>query len=110
MADVSSNKGAQDKNLPDWIPSTVHDARWGWGTLERAWTCCRGGCHIVCQGTKIKTVINGVTVADYDGAGRLDDETHRADNVGMKGHIALQIHSGRHLLIRFKDIELRELE
>jgi hypothetical protein len=24
----------QDKSLPDWIPSTVHYARWGWGTLE----------------------------------------------------------------------------
>ncbi len=24
----------KDKNLPDWIPSTVHYARWGWGTLE----------------------------------------------------------------------------
>jgi hypothetical protein len=24
----------QDKNLPNWIPSTVHYARWGWGTLE----------------------------------------------------------------------------
>jgi hypothetical protein len=24
----------QDKNLPSWIPSTVHYARWGWGTLE----------------------------------------------------------------------------
>ena len=24
----------QDKNLPAWIPSTVHYARWGWGTLE----------------------------------------------------------------------------
>jgi hypothetical protein len=24
----------QDKNLPRWIPSTVHYARWGWGTLE----------------------------------------------------------------------------
>ena len=23
-----------DKNLPSWIPSTVHYARWGWGTLE----------------------------------------------------------------------------
>ncbi len=27
----SSNK---DNNLPDWIPSTVQYARWGWGTLE----------------------------------------------------------------------------
>ena len=23
-----------DKNLPAWIPSTIHYARWGWGTLE----------------------------------------------------------------------------
>ncbi len=24
----------QDRNLPDWIPSTVHYARWGWKELE----------------------------------------------------------------------------
>ena len=24
----------KDRNLPAWIPSTVHYARWGWGTLE----------------------------------------------------------------------------
>jgi hypothetical protein len=24
----------RDENLPDWIPSTVHYARWGWGTVE----------------------------------------------------------------------------
>ena len=24
----------QDQNLPKWIPSTVHYARWGWGELE----------------------------------------------------------------------------
>jgi len=24
----------KDKSLPAWIPSTVHYARWGWGTLE----------------------------------------------------------------------------
>jgi len=26
----------QDQNLPPWIPSTVHYARWGWGQLEPA--------------------------------------------------------------------------
>jgi hypothetical protein len=26
--------GDKDQTLPDWIPSTVHYARWGWGTLE----------------------------------------------------------------------------
>lgn len=25
---------ANDRNLPSWIPSTVHYARWGWGELE----------------------------------------------------------------------------
>ncbi len=24
----------KDENLPDWIPSTIHYARWGWDTLE----------------------------------------------------------------------------
>ncbi len=24
----------KDQSLPDWIPSTTHYARWGWGTLE----------------------------------------------------------------------------
>jgi hypothetical protein len=65
--------------------------------------------YIVCKGTRIKTIVNGVTVADYDGAGRLDDEVHRDRNVGLKGHIGLQIHPGKELLIRFKDIEVREL-
>ena len=56
-----------------------------------------------------KTVINGVTVADCDGTGRLDDETHRAHNVGMKGHIALQIHKNDQVKIRFRDIAIVDL-
>ncbi|HUT32472.1 MAG TPA: DUF4832 domain-containing protein [Planctomycetota bacterium] len=24
----------KDKSLPEWLPSTMHYARWGWGTLE----------------------------------------------------------------------------
>ncbi len=66
--------------------------------------------HIVCKGTRIKTTMNGVTIADCDAAGRLDDEAHRSHNVGMKGHIGLQIHPGKELLIRFKDIEVKELD
>ena len=55
-------------------------------------------------------IMNGVTIADCDGAGRLDDEAHRSHNVGLKGHISLQVHPGKELLIRFKDIEVKELE
>ncbi|MGM0489379.1 MAG: 3-keto-disaccharide hydrolase [Planctomycetota bacterium] len=66
--------------------------------------------HIVCKGTWIKTMVNGVPIANYDGRGRLDDEAHRHRNVGMKGHIGLQIHPGKELLIRFKDIRARKLD
>lgn len=65
--------------------------------------------YIRCQGTKIKSIINGVTIADYDGAGRLDDAAHRKHNVGMEGHIGLQIHPGGEMVVRFKDILVRSL-
>jgi hypothetical protein len=64
---------------------------------------------IRCRGLRIQTAVNGVTIADYDGSGRLDDPSHRSRNVGVKGHIGLQIHPGGQLLIRFKDLELQPL-
>lgn len=66
--------------------------------------------HILCKGPRIKTIVNGVTIADYDGSGRLDDEAHRSRNVGMRGHIGLQIHPGKELLIRFREVAVRQLE
>ncbi len=65
--------------------------------------------YIRCQGTRILTKINGLTIADYDGDGVLDDQWHEKYNVGMKGHIALQLHRSDRLLIAFKDIYLRSL-
>ena len=49
-------------------------------------------------------------MADFDGRGVLDDAAHRKHNVGMKGHIALQLHSRDELLIEFKDIRIRALK
>lgn len=69
-----------------------------WNTLE-----------IAAVGTTITAVLNGITVTHYDGAGTLDDDTHRTHDVGLRGHIALQIHRGDQLRIRFKDIALQEL-
>lgn len=66
--------------------------------------------HITCRGTHIKVVINGVKVTDYDGKGRLDDEHHKRRNVGLKGHVAFQIHPGGGLRIRFKDIFVKPIE
>jgi hypothetical protein len=70
----------------------------GWNTLT-----------IIAAGTRLKAILNDVVVMDYDGKGVLDDETHKARNVGMKGIIALQIHRGDQLRIRFKDIAILEL-
>ena len=70
----------------------------GWNDLE-----------ITAQGMKIKCVLNGVTVVDYDGSGVLDDQEHKKHNVGTKGVIGLQIHSHDELKLRFKDIRIKEL-
>ena len=52
----------------------------------------------------MKTFVNGNMIADFDGAGVLDDKAHRRHNVGLKGHIALQLHADDELHIKYKDI------
>lgn len=66
--------------------------------------------HIICRGAHIKAILNGVVVTDYQGAGVLDDEIHQKRKVGMRGHIALQLHNGDRLKIRFKDLSIREFD
>jgi hypothetical protein len=63
---------------------------------------------LICRGTRVRTILNGVVRTDWDGAGVLDNAAHRRHNVGRTGHFALQLHSGDELRIRFKDIEVRE--
>lgn len=69
-----------------------------WNTLE-----------ITARGLRIEARLNGVPITDFDGAGILDDAVHRERRVGLRGHIALQIHTGDLLHIRFKDLWIREL-
>jgi hypothetical protein len=70
----------------------------GWNDLE-----------ITAQGNRIKSVLNGVTLVDYDGAGVLDDEQHKKLNAGLRGMFGLQIHSFNELKLRFKDIRIKPL-
>ena len=65
---------------------------------------------IIARGTHVKTVVNGVVCADWDGTGVLDNAAHRERNVGCTGHFALQLHMKDQLRIRFKDILVRELD
>ena len=80
---------------------------WSWrhGDDEDLWNDIR----IFCLGTRITTIVNGIVVANFDGSGILDDADHSKYNVGMTGHIGLQIHPGGEGRIRFKDIMIRDL-
>jgi len=85
----------------DFVPNVKFfyaDEPPGWNDLE-----------ITAQGMHIKTVLNGVSMVDYDGTGVLDDELHRRHGVGTMGVIGLQIHSADELFLRFKDIRIKEL-
>lgn len=59
---------------------------------------------IICRGFRIKTILNGFVMSDYDGTGVLDNDTHKIREVGQRGHIALQLHTRDELRIRFKEI------
>jgi len=78
-------------------------AQWKW--MHDGWN----DIYIRCQGTRILTRINGLVIADYDGAGVLDDELHRERGVGLQGHIALQLHKRDRLRIAFQEVQLRVL-
>ena len=64
---------------------------------------------LICRGTCVQTILNGVVRTDWDGAGVLDNAAHLKHRVGRAGHFALQLHVGDQLRIRFKDILVREL-
>jgi 3-keto-disaccharide hydrolase len=94
--DVGGPAAAKPKHAPkNW--------KWFHADDEDLWNEIR----IICAGTQIKTIVNGITIADYDGSGRLDDADHKAHKVGLIGHVGLQIHPGNAILIRFKDLKIR---
>lgn len=64
---------------------------------------------LICQGTRVKTILNGLVMTDWDGRGVLDNAAHVRHRVGRVGHLALQLHSRDELRIRFKDIRIRTL-
>ena len=65
--------------------------------------------EIVCQGMSVKTWVNRNLVTDFDATGLLDDELHKLRGSGDSGCIAFQLHSNDELMIRFRDLLIREL-
>lgn len=84
------------------VPGLIHyyaDEGPGWNEIE-----------ITAIGSHIKCVLNGVTVMDFvDSKNVLNDAVHQKYNVGVKGFIALQIHEGRPVDLKFKEIEIQDL-
>lgn len=65
--------------------------------------------RIVARGPAITTVLNGVTIAEYAGAGVLDNEGHRRLDVGLRGQIALQLHVRDELKVGYRRLRIRPL-
>jgi len=95
-------------SLTDWEIDDSHAAKeWKFYFADEGsgWNDLR----IICNGTSIKTYLNGYEMTDFDGAGILDNQAHKDHNVGMNGHIALQLHSKDELFIRYRNIRLKRL-
>ena len=96
-------------SLPDWkISKELHapkNVRFYYEDEETGWN----DMTIIANGFRIQTIVNNVTISDYQGEAVLNDSVHQLLKVGRKGHIALQLHKNDQNLIYFKDIEIREL-
>ena len=91
-----------------WVDTTmaVDGIKFYYSENEPAWNSL----EIIADGPRLKAVMNGITIMEWDGDGVLNDDNHRKYNVGIKGHIALQIHKNDELKIRFRNIKIKELE
>jgi hypothetical protein len=96
--DIPKGKWVDPSMAPSEMVFYYSDEEPGWNEME-----------IKAVGTKVTAHLNGVKVTDYDGTGVLNDDVHKARNVGLLGHIALQIHTRDLLRIRFKDIYIKDL-
>lgn len=81
---------------PEHAPHKLSWNRAGWNRIR-----------LVCDGTRVRTWLNGLPVTDYDGAGVLDDDAHRRRRAGLNGHFALQLHARDELRIRYRGLRVR---
>lgn len=95
--DLPKGKWVDESMTPKDFKFFYADQADGWNDMK-----------IVARGLSVKAWLNGVQVTDLDGAKILDDEIHQKHRVGLKGVIALQIHSRDQVRIRFKDLRIQE--
>lgn len=91
--------------VPDKAPKAAHQTRLVYADDDpQAWN----DLELICEGTEVQTFVNGRLVTAFDGAGVLDDSAHQKHRVGLRGHLALQLHRNHQARIRFKDLWIRE--
>jgi 3-keto-disaccharide hydrolase len=107
---LDMTKGSQKwffPSLPDWNiakSNVTTPAGWKfnyfpeWNDLE-----------IQVKGMNVKTIVNGIPFANFNGEGILNDALHTSKNVGSTGYIALQAHAEEKVVINFKDIKIADL-
>ena len=100
-------------SLPDWrieagqAPKSARKTRLVYGDSDPdAWNSM----EIICEGMHVETFVNGLRITDFDAEGILNDDLHQVRNAGTTGCIALQLHMGDEILIRFKDLVIKNLD
>lgn len=93
-------------DLKDWqIDSSYAAPEWSFKYAEEGWN----ELTIFCNGTYIRTILNGDVITDWNGKGVLDNQAHKSHHIDKSGHIALQLHARDALKINFKNIRIRKL-
>ncbi len=65
--------------------------------------------EIFADGNKIQAWLNGDMITNFKGKEILNNEVHKLYDVGKKGFIGLQLHTGDELHMKFKDIFIKQL-
>lgn len=85
-SNVTTPAGWTGKTFPEWNDLEIH-----------------------VKGMNVKTKVNGIWFANFNGEGILNDALHTSKNVGSTGHLALQAHASEKVVIYFKDIVIADL-
>ena len=91
--------------IPDSAPPQARETILSYADCDtNAWN----NLEMICRGMEIQTLVNGRRVTQFNANGILNDQNHKKLRVGTKGHIALQLHAGDEILIRFRNIYTRK--
>ena len=82
-------------NADNFLPYLPEDWEYRWSTDPNPWN----EFEVSVIGSRVKTVLNGKTIIDWDGG----------EKIKPSGYMAIEVHRRQDFMFRFKDIELMEL-